>query len=291
MSSIIKQNTRTMLFIFTLVGSWPGVSVGALVRWPGDIVTEIVSCSDSAEETKGECALSVFYRATQETWKQVEVTTPSPNVSSVFPWGIHCNDGTKKIGFTRCFFTDDTGHRPQVDGQCFTVSGDSWEIRPDSSCQIYTGVYGGHSGAGYGAECVIWGKSATGNRPTSIITPQGEIDVHVAANSGSLYCTKPLPPPVKCAVILGSGGILDHGEVSQSGESTITINGSFDECGINPTLEFVGGNVIKLGAGVSSELSIENIVAPNFIIKSKLTTIGAEPGNYEGQSVLVVSPN
>lgn len=271
--------------LMLLMGMW-AYDVQA-IRWPSISDPEIVSCRN-ANTT---CESLVDYKHSGTVFlEQPELIKP-PNVTSlnIRAYGIHCTYGSKLPGyespFRECGWDKSTvmGHAPDT-RNCTRESTASWELSPSSACTTSL-TWGGHSGAGPGGECVLFGIMV-GNM---LHTPMGEMDATTVANSGNRFCVKPLPPATKCDLQLNDT-VLDHGVLPPNGSSTASVTGVI-ECGQKPVVEFVGGADFMIAPGVNASLDANVDTASNKIkINSRLTTASASGGDYSVSKVITVSP-
>lgn len=271
--------------IMLLMGMW--AYDAQAIRWPSLSDPEITSCSNQNTT----CAGSVYYKHSGTVFlDQPELIKP-PNVTSrnIRAYGIHCESGSKLPGYERPFsschwdVTSVSTHAP-VTRDCTRESTASWELSPSSTCTTNL-TWGGHSGAGPGGECVLFGIMVGG----MLHTPMGAMDAHTAANSGNRFCVKPLPPATKCDIQLNDT-VLDHGVLTPNASSTASVSGVI-ECGQKPVVEFVGGADFMVAPGVNASLNANVETTSNkIIVNSRLTTANASGGDYSVSKVITVSP-
>ncbi|MFI8416183.1 hypothetical protein ACQKDS_06950 [Serratia sp. NPDC078593] len=256
------------------------------VRWPALSDLMVLSCEGV------NCTTRVKYLPGPVVFTEIDAPMSS-NVPStkIVPYGMHCNEGTMATGFRRCNWIDDDVHRPVLVGKCEVTDGYGWELTPDSGCEVSTNSYGLHNGAGPGGECVVFGKKTIVNTTGSYLeTPWGALNAEVVANSGRTYCVKAdSPPPLGCHITLSSPTI-DHGAITNNSEDIRQITASL-RCGVNPKVKVFGPSLIKLGNGVTTEITVTRVSDSEASIVSTLRTINADPGAYQSSFVVVVSPN
>lgn len=278
-----------ILFLICITWACIWVPHSAAITWPMIDRVVITSCNDSPEFS---CASDVYYSGSGSVLRQInDVMPPPPRLkyaTNIYPWGIHCGKGKRESSFTSCEWTL-INHSPVLISACWTAGDGSWTLDRGVTCATGT-TWGSHSGAGPGAECVVFGlaPSPGATSVSRIETPMGILDAHQVANSGNSFCVKPLPPSTRCELNLG-GSTLAHGVVGTHASSMVSLSGSVD-CGGAPSITFVGGNVLILGTGVKTRLSAVMVNRNTITIRSELTTSGAEPRSYQASTILVVSP-
>ncbi len=258
------------------------------VMFPINTATEILKCKDWGGK---ECNWDVQYMMDIELTDITPVIPPIPRAGyNIVPVGVHCQmgDPANNVPFSKCSFDGSWEHAPegQMSRACKLKSLDSWELVDPYACMASGLVYGNHSGASPGAECVIFTQSGGWGSPGAT-TPYGRLDPLEVANSGNKYCQKPLPPDVTCDISLPS--TIAHGTVPASGVSKAYIEGSVN-CGTKPSIDFLGGNKLTLAPGVTTELEAVMPYQDHVIVTSTLTTVNARAGAYEASTVIVVSP-
>lgn len=268
--------------ILLVMGMW-AYDAQAL-RWPGLSDPIITECAN-------QCRQSVYYKHNGTVFlEQPELIKP-PSVSfiTIQAYGIHCEYGSNLPGFespfTNCRWdTQSRDTHAPVTYNCTRVSTTSWDLSTSSTCGTNLN-WGGHSGAGPGGECVLFGIMVGG----ILHTPMGVMDARTAANSGNRFCVKPLPPATKCDLQLNDT-ILDHGVLTPNGSSTASVTGIID-CGQKPVVEFVGGADFIIAPGINAALNANVDTTSNKIsVNSRLTTTNAIGGDYSVSKVITVSP-
>lgn len=279
-----------MKYILLLLMSVVGYDAHA-VKWPSISDPFIRSCEDQNQNTS--CDKMVYYRHGGTVMlEQPELIKP-PNKQDVeiFPYGIHCGRGSNLPGyespFADCYWDEQIRygtHAPRLNSPCLRVTYTSWELRGSSTCATDLN-WGGHSGAGPGGECVLFGVMVG----SLLYTPMGAMDATTAANAGNRFCVKPLPPAIKCELKLNDT-ILDHGVLPPNGSSTASVTGVI-ECGQKPIVEFVGGDDFMIAPGINGKLNAD-VDTVNKIIKlnSLVTTVNAKGGSYSASKVVTVTP-
>ncbi len=216
--------------------------------------------------------------------------TPSTDVRL---YGIHCSQGSRSGEFRDCNFSypaSTYGHAPALTGPCSTVTGTGWELTAQSTCSIKTGWFNsGHSGSSLGAECAIFAKGPTGVITGAVSTPWGAVTPEQVANSYSTYCSKAPMPLQECRIFMPDDGVIDHGTMPPSGTDTRQIIADV-ACGDDVIISVMGGGVVDLGGGVTSQVSASSVVGGLAKIVSVLTLTNAEPGPRSGVLVVTVSP-
>jgi hypothetical protein len=253
---------------------------------PFPMVTPIIQSCISG--TMGPCSQQVHYASTGTKFVDIPPNrlnlTDRRGTLELVTVGIHCDLGRAGGPYSACTFMTD-GHAPALTSKCSLVSYGSWELTSNSTCSTQTS-WGVHGGAAPGAECVVFAQGGTVNLYTAQ-TVYGNLSAYQIANSGNSYCTKPLPPNVRCTVNLPEE--INHGAISPMEQNTASIRGALN-CGISPRVEFVGGEKLTLGDGVTTVLSSDTSVRGVITLTSSITTNGAAAGAYQGSTVLVVSP-
>ena len=201
--------------------------------------------------------------------------------------GIHCESGSSLTGvrFRGCRFVDDRGHRPEV-VRCRLASYASWDLTPDSDCGIWGRYWAGHTGSGPGGECVLFVQKH-GWSAGLADTIYGGLSPEQAANAGSTYCQKPLPPSVTCHVLLPD--TIDHGVVPTNTRSVRHVDGSVD-CGQKPVITILGGGNVQLARGVTTVITPQLVGNNQLRITSALAAVDGEPGEHRGSVVVIASP-
>ncbi|EPJ9399997.1 hypothetical protein QCJ93_001071 [Enterobacter bugandensis] len=257
------------------------------IRWPSLSDPEITSCTIANNIT---CSHAVYYKHSGTVFlEQPELVKP-PDVKSltIRAYGIHCQRGSNLPGevspFTGCQWdTASKWHAPAT-YNCMRESLTSWDLNSSWPCTTDLS-FGGHSGAGPGGECVLFGIMVG----AILHTPMGAMDATSAANSGNRFCVKPLPPATKCDIQLHDT-VLDHGVLTPNASSTASVSGVI-ECGQKPVVEFVGGADFMVAPGVNASLNANVETASNKIrVNSRLTTANASGGDYSASKVITVSP-
>lgn len=256
------------------------------IRWPSLSEPVITSCI--AQNTT--CHTAVYYQHNGTVFlEQPELIKPPPFLTNraIRTYGIHCNSGSKIPGyempFSSCSWDVSSVHAPNATN-CILESTTSWKLSTSSTCTTVL-KWGGHSGAGPGGECVLFGIM----EGIVLHTPMGTMDATTAANSGNRFCVKPLPPATKCDLQLNDT-TLDHGSLTPNGSSTASVTGVI-ECGQKPVVDFVGGADFIIAPGINVALNANVDTASNKIsINSRLTTTNASGGDYSISKVITVSP-
>jgi|GEM_PF-6267306 len=276
---------RYALIFLSAMCIWP--AYGETLKWPRLTDPKITSCSNSSG---GYCDSSVSYShsGTGFDYGEPQMSKPTTTATSIRAYGVHCDYGSSVPGYERafsgCVWRTDTGsHNPTLTGKCQTIAGGSWALTQDSTCATNT-TWTGHTGAGPGGECVMFGYMSG----SSLYTPYGVISALNAANGGDRFCQKPLPPGVTCDIELPSP-LLDHGVMVPTARSVRKINGTV-ECGTKPKISFVGGDELNLAVGIRTKLTAQLTNATQLEISSDLTTTNAAAGDHRASAVLVVSP-
>lgn len=270
-----------------LVSMW-GYDAQA-VLWPSISDPIIVSCEDGFTP----CSKAVRYSHSGRVFlNQPElIKPPSGGSIHVRAYGVHCESGSALPGyespFKECHWDEQSynAHAPPTRVQCQRESPTSWKIIPYGQTCSTESSWGIHNGAGPGGECVLFGIMQGG----ILYTPMGAMEATTAANSGSNFCVKPLPPQTKCDVVMDDT-ILDHGVLGPIGFSTTSVTGVI-KCGEKPTVEFVGGADYNIGPGINGQLRAEVDINTNRIrINSHVNTLNAKAGDYQLNKVIVISP-
>ncbi|MFI8416182.1 hypothetical protein ACQKDS_06945 [Serratia sp. NPDC078593] len=256
-------------------------------RWPALSDLMILSCKNTT------CDRGVEYLPGPVVFTDIASSYVSQALTTeIIPYGIHCLYGSLDSFFAQCKWYNDTAHKPQLLGKCQTTTAEGWELTPDSGCEVSANSYGVHNGAKPGGECVVFGKrqAASESFILSIDTPWGFLSADTVANSGRTYCIKAESPPSLQCNIDTTSAIIDHGTITNNSvdERQITAN---LRCGVNPTVRVFGPSTIKLGEGVTSEITVTRVNDTQANIVSTLRTVNAEAGDYQGSFVVVISPN
>lgn len=257
------------------------------VPYPELLNPRISRCNNNSQ---GQCTLQVFYASEGTQLVDIHpVAPPSPVLKlELVPYGMHCYFGTilpPATPFTDCEWLTNPGHNPQLTGACRLRSANSWALDSSSTCATAT-TWGPHSGAGPGGECIVFAQSGQ-NRGKTLVTPRGVLQADAAANAGSTFCQKMMPPAVSCSVDLPP--VIDHGTIAPTTTMSRTVDGTVD-CGANPRITFLGGEHIVLGPGVTAILTHTSDRGGNLRITSDLTAKDATPGNHQTSVVVSVSP-
>ncbi len=245
---------------------------------------EITSCYKGTYE----CSREVDYSGERDLLTIEPIHKPRhPFGQTVYAAGVHCNIGDKKTGvpFRECKWDSSITHAPRVVSSCF-LDKNSWEFYSENTGRCSTQRYwGGHSGAGPGGECVLFGYLLSNG---NLATPMGEISATEAANSGNRFCIKPLPPQEKCDVTLPQE--IDHGVVRPGSIDTKQVQGTID-CGNSPEVTVVGGDDVAMGTGVVANISFSIMDKTVLQVQSVMRTdASASPGDYSRAVVIAVSP-
>ncbi|OJT44269.1 hypothetical protein [Serratia plymuthica] len=239
----------------------------------------------------GDCSARVAYASDGTMLADVaELAPPVPGSGrTLVTIGLHCSFGSSLSGsaFSSCEFRDDGMHAPRVNN-CFLVSESSWELTPSSTCELLNNTWSAHSGAGPGGECVLFvqsGQVRSGSQTVSTIN--GLLTANAIANSGSVYCQKPLPPNVSCDISLSP--TLDHGVIGPDTHSVVDLEGTVN-CGAKPVITILGGSKVQLAPGVTTELTTQLLGTDRVRLTSALDAINAEPGDHSGSVVVLASP-
>ncbi len=249
------------------------------------VLTEarITTCKPSP--VNGPCSDQVFY-AGKVSMLEIGVPTTKPLPDVKFKsLGIHCaGPAGGSLGPFRDCSWETSGHSPHMSKcELRSTAGDDWTLKNPASC-TFLSSWGVHQGAGPGGECVVFGQQIDrGNA----LTPFGIINAITAANAGSSFCIKPLPPTVHCEVNLSP--TLSHGNVLPNSTSSVTIRGTID-CGSTPKVTIVGGGDLELAPGIKTHLDAAAVTEKEIVVSSEMTTYGAMPGQYEGNAIIVVDP-
>lgn len=269
--------TRSVLAATTLLWAlYPGW--GLAVLWPVVTESEITTCKDQAGKP---CSTNVYYRGVVSILDLGVATHPPANTRGAAMHGIHC-DWTINGVHSGCTWGDNNRHRPKMSG-CELSRNGAWLFENVPKCQFLP-TWGPHSGAGPGAECSMVGVPV-GN--SSLSTPFGVFDATTVANAGSTYCVKSLPPNTPCKIdVLPE---LRHGTLPPDTVDTRTVVTRMD-CGASPTVSLMGASELRLGQGLAAKLFVSAEGTNTVKVTSTLTAVGAPPGSYHGDAVIVVAP-
>lgn len=275
--------SRIFFIFFAGILSVASFSAGA-TKWPIIPGGKITRCSDKL------CTnVAYVWEPTAFTDNPVqERSIPGISTKKIGIVGIHCSGGSPG-NFNGCFFLESEGtglnHFPNLISKCETISGSSWELTPDSTCETKN-KSGGHDGARPGAECALFGiKSGA-----ILYTPFGDLTASQVANDRSnLYCVKPIAPNVECKLETVGEPVIDHGTVNAGAVSVKTKELQID-CGENPVINVVGGTKVSVGGGMYSELKVGTVNNGIIELTSTINTAGAEAGTYQGSAVIAVQP-
>lgn len=251
------------------------------VRFPVMTNVEITACQSSWVE----CSSKVYYSGTSDIFDiGVPTARPTVGVTKVEAVGVHCSwgDAASGVPFSNCTWAT-SGHAPSTTN-CNIVAGSNWVLTADSTCNI-SAVWGTHSGAGPGGECVVFGIRLS---TTAVLTPQGILDPLTAANAGNSICIKPLPPSTVCEVYLPL--VIDHGTIVPGTRDTTYIDGLVN-CGESPAVSVVGLTDLTLAPGISTKISTSMSSKTDLRIQSDMNvTSSAVPGDYSASIIVAVSP-
>lgn len=260
------------------------------VRWPFVYGLKIESCQDNI---LGTCNSKVLYSVDGVSMRDVPLQPGMTGPTWMLgPFGLHCDSGNKIGEFNGCYWgVPTTLHTPELIGKCETTTPDGFILTDDSTCTVSTAIFGPHTGAGPGAECIMFGRSQPGSDASgfeSLFTPWGVLNARDVANSPNhAFCDKAPPPTVTCTVDIQNGGVIDHGTMGPNDESIVSVPAAVN-CGNTP--EFLFNNHLSLGDGVTSELSYEKVSREQYLFKSTLRTSNAAAGQYKGTTIILVSP-
>lgn len=239
-----------------------------------------------------QCSGDVFYAADGAALVDiVPIDRPNRfNGTTLRAYTVHCQSGTThpsdpRRPFGGCVFRAGDFHSPVL-SNCRLVSVWEWDLTPDSTCGVTT-TWGPHSGAGPGGECVLFVQSTADIVTGTLHTIYGIVTAEQMANSGNLFCQKPLPPSVTCDVLLPA--TIDHGTVGPDSSSSISVSGQVS-CGDNPRIGILGGGRLNLAPGVTTVLTARSIGPDQIQITSDLVTQGGAIGDHSASTVIIVSP-
>lgn len=250
----------------------------------------ITSCDDRSGRP---CSEHVYYVAAGLVLADTAPLTPplSDGGTALQAVGVHCENGDLSMGvpFRTCRWTVLPTHTPTIAG-CQLIDAGSWELDRNATCQLTVNTWGMHTGAGPGGECIMFvqkGQKIPNGVGAVIRTIYGDLTADIVANAGSSFCQKPLPPAQKCDIDLP--GIIDHGEGGTEFHSEINVEGTID-CGVDPVLTVVGGSVVSMGPGVTSNLTLQILGMGRVGVTSVVDTTNASPGDYSVSRVVIASP-
>lgn len=251
------------------------------------VLTEARITSCKSDPINGPCSAQVLYAGNVSMLEiGVPTTKPLPDVK-LDTLGIHCHGpaGGSLGPFKVCKWQGRGAVHSPVMSNCElqSTSGDDWTIKDPAGCS-FAKTWGPHIGAGPGGECAVFGQKINDD---TVLTPFGIIDAVTAANAGSTFCIKPLPPASRCEVNLSP--TLSHGEVRPNSTSSATIHGTTD-CGYSPKVTIIGGSDLELAPGIKTHLDV-TAAKNEIMVSSEMTTYGAMPGQYEGNAIIVVNPH
>lgn len=208
--------------------------------WGTLINFRITSCGSSA--SWGPCSAMVMYAADGVSFLDVvPVRLPDPLAPlTLIPWGLHCTTGDRTGNFGGCNWRSALHGPTELNpDNCRLRDYSSWDMADKTGCQTVINVWGPHTGAGPGAECIIWGQGEFGQAsPGLISTPLGLLDAGVVANSRDAYCVKAPPPQTPCDIQLPPE--IDHGVVAPGTNNTVDVTGTLS-CGSTPVVDILGG--------------------------------------------------
>ncbi|CAI1529928.1 Uncharacterised protein [Serratia fonticola] len=247
----------------------------------------ITACKDTTAQ--GPCSRDVAYAIDGTTLSETPATTtPDKTQSKVLTlYGMHCDLGSRLTNtpFSKCFFTNALDHTPGVTN-CNLISTDTWELTPASTCAPRSTTWGYHHGAGPGGECLVIAQDWL-NVAYELHTIHGLISADTAANSGSTFCQKFVPPDVPCEILLP--GEIDHGIIPTDMVDMKTVTGGV-KCGPKPVLSVVGGSKVTIAPGLTTDLSFDISEGGIFRATSSLRAVKAVAGTYSRAVVVQVSP-
>lgn len=269
---------------------------GRAVDWPQVTDPRIVYCEpDGVGGKPSPCNMNVRYQIGGTEFIGISPAVPRPPANGskqVIPYGIHCDSGsiTTLSSFSGCgWLNPAANHSPNLIGKCELKSMESWELTDDSTCAVAT-VYGKHTGAGPGGECVLFapaGQVPEIGTTSAINTPWGYLDANLVANSGERFCRKAAAPTPGCEVDLD--GRIDHGVIAPGEKSVRTIRGSI-RCGSAPVARV--NRIVSLGKSVKADVFVKIETASTLVVTSSLTTeTSTIAGEYFGNTIVTVMPN
>lgn len=283
-TNVKKYTLAAWVAAITFMGLGYSEACRAIV-FPTLISAQITSCEDGS---KGPCSQYVEYSGTVA---MIEIGIPQTKAVEglpLAPFGIHCDDGFPPGNFTGCIWAPTRDHSPSM-SNCNLAhpnTGD-WTIANPERCS-FGSTWGKHTGAQPGGECVMFGQGNMSSAGTpTITTPTGVYDATVAANAGNRFCIKAQPPELVCEMSIPPE--IDHGEMPINGQDVVTITGSVN-CGGSPVATIVGGGNLNLAKGVSTQVQAAITQTGQLVVTSNLTILGAEPGAYSSNVIIVVSP-
>lgn len=255
--------------------------------WPVVTDVRITDCKDGVVGGAGDgpCSVWVYYTGVVQFLEMGRPTEPEPAPGRPRTGfvGLHCNYGRFPGQFSGCMWKDygDQLHAPQSNN-C-DLLGNTWTSGINPQCTFGT-TWGGHTGAGPGAECAIFGIKLS---QEVVATPFGRYSATAVANSGSGTCVKSLPPDVTCTT--GVLPEITHGTLQPDAQDTLTVSVPI-QCGADPVVTIVGDPELHLADGLVSRLTAKTEGSTSVNVTSSLTAHGAPPGTYQGASILVISP-
>lgn len=265
------------------------IPTGHSYPWPILQDTKITSCLG---DPWNPCSRTVAYSTSGVVMTEVNAVGPAnPGGTGimVIPVGVHCNKGNAMVGdktFSECRWSAGGSHSPRLFGKCELRDPNSWELTSDSTCVVDTSWYG-HSGAGPGGECVVFTNTSNVYSGSALNTPWGILTAMQAANSGNRFCSKPLPPSVKCELNLPN--TLDLGAI-RAGDTAKRVDEGQVDCGLTPKIEvLVNGDRDIGGVRISTTPLVVNPTTVR--ITSEITVSNsAVAGEHSATYVFVASP-
>lgn len=262
------------------------------IPWPMIQDSRITSCESGPQ---GPCSHKVYFANSGTIFSEV-VATGKPNAANtgtrVRTIGVHCEEGNALTGdlpFRKCVWRPGHSPNPVSIWYCQLESLTSWKLSSTAAenCPA-VGTWGSHSGAGPGAECVVYtNTNLAGSDLASVNTPWGMLDAGVAANSGNRYCYKPLPPNVQCE--LGLPAVIEHGVV-QAGQSSKRDDDGYVDCGGTPKIDvLVNGDRDVDGVRIYAMPRIVNATTVRITSEISVSS-SAVPREHSATYVFVASP-
>ena len=261
----------------------------ACLPWPMLLDPKIVSCNNNGDSP---CSFDVVYSTAGVVMTEVNAVAPAYGAGTgvrVYPVGVHCGQGNAMTGdtpFRGCGWRVGGGHSPRLLGKCELQSPISWVLTPDSDCSV-SSTWSGHNGAGPGGECVVFTNTTKLIGKGVVNTPWGEITAMQAANSGNRFCSKPLPPNVKCELNLPNS--IDHGAI-RAGDSSKRVDEGQVDCGLTPKIEvLVNGDRDIGGVRISTTPLVVNPTTVRITTEITVSN-SAVAGEHSATYVFVASP-
>lgn len=201
---------------------------------------------------------------------------------------VRCRYGAPTGPWSGCQFYTATALSPPLSGCDLksTPQDGTWVFKNPGACRVIGPAHGTDD---YPTVCTVVGLNRIGLDYTTLMTPWGLLDATATANGGgaSGYCMRVTPPNETCTV--GTMVVMDHGTLAAGASSERTQEIPVN-CGARPRVQVAGPTDFDIGGGAHVSVDAVATGRDSIRVTTKVNATGAEPGSYEGHSVIVVTP-